>query len=173
MYDSLDAALEQAKRPERVVYLCLRGDLQSELEDIDHRIESLPVVDALGGDPERTELEDRRAAVLEEMRDARFPFRIVGVTRPEWRALLSEHEPREDNTADRALGYNGDTFPEALIRTCLSPKPTEVQWMKVVGVLSEGQFNELFNAAVAVSLRKVEIPKSRSASAGNRNSAAT
>lgn len=40
-------------------------------------------------------------------------------TRNEWRNLLKNHSPREDNKLDQDSGYNTDTFGAALLKTVI------------------------------------------------------
>lgn len=167
----LDAALEAAKRPERVVRLCLRGDLKTEYDELREQLraaEEKPT-DSLNGNRDARELRGQIEAVREQMREASHPFKLRGLSKPEWRSLVAAHPPREGHDGDDVLGYNPVTFFDALIRACLTPKVTDAQWIKLQDTLTSGQYDELAGAAIAVSQQPVNVPKSLPASVETRS----
>lgn len=171
----LNAALKAAKRPERIVRLCLRGDLVAEHQEKERRLVELNAQnrDSLAGNPEARALAEEVSALEAEMDEATYPFRVRGLSEPEWRAIVAANPAREEDEADATLGYNTDTFFDDLVKRCLVPAPSDEQWASMVEVLSSGQFEELRDAAIGASRRKVDVPKSLAASATLRKSDAT
>jgi len=69
-------------------------------------------------------------------------IRLRGIGRNAFRALLDTH-PGEDGRA-----YDFDTFPPALISACaVDPTLTEAQAYALADVLTDGQWDEIFDAA--------------------------
>lgn len=68
------------------------------------------------------ELEDVRAAMdvqREIIASGWVRLVVKGLNRGEYRRLMIKHGPRDDDPLDQQLGYNVDTFGEALIQACL------------------------------------------------------
>jgi hypothetical protein len=157
----LDTALANAKRPERTVSICLRGDLQAEFEDLERQlqVEQQRPGDSLAGNPAVREIAEKMEALRQQMQDSTVVVRLRGLGNPEWRKLVQAHEPREGNDADAMFGYNEESFFPELVKACLVDV-TDAQWDKLYETITAGQFEELNNAALAVSRRKVDVPKS-------------
>lgn len=161
--------LKQAKRPERVVPICLRGDLVAEFQAAERALEEAlrNAGDSLAGldtDPYRERIE----AIQAEMREATEPFRVRALPQAGYRALVLAHPPRKQdgsedyNPVDLRLGFNPDTFYPALVRACVAePVITTEEWDALLGddgALTEGQFNDLALAAQAVNRGEVDVP---------------
>jgi hypothetical protein len=144
----LAAALASARRPELTVALCLRGDLIAQIQDLERQLDGAT--------------KNKKVQSLQkEMQDATVVLRLRGLSNPEWHKLVAEHEPRDGNSGDKAFGFNVETFFPALIKACLQDRVSDEQWTQLQDTLSSGQFEELSNAAVAVSRRKVNVPTLR------------
>jgi hypothetical protein len=173
----LDSALADAKRPERTVSICLRGDLVAQIEDLERQLHDAmhdkPANDSLAGNQTARELAQQIEAVRDQMRDATVVLRLRGLSNPEWHKLVAAHEPRDRNVGDKTFGYNVETFFPALIKACLEDRVSDEQWTRLQDTLSAGQFDQLATAALAVSRRQVDIPKSLAASETLRSSGET
>lgn len=180
----LDAALANAKRPERTVGLCLRGDLQAEWENLERELlaEQRKDSDSLAGNPRARELAEQMQTLAEQMKESTVVLRLRGITNPEWERMVADHPPRDGNATDKALGYDTSGFFPALVggytdqqgehhHGCLVDVTPE-QWARLYPVISSGQFDELSDAALAVSRRRVDPPKSFAASEILRSSEA-
>ena len=84
-----------------------------------------------------------------------------------WRDLIAEHQPRKDNPTDQYVGYNTDTFPEALLkfddgnrRTIVEPtfdrKDDRDDWLDDI---SSADFEQILNAALKVNRGQLADPK--------------
>lgn len=82
---------------------------------------------------------------------------VKGLTRGEFRRLLVAHPPREGDDLDERLGYNGDTFGDALIRACivrtdsLDGEPVENRWDEWADEMTNGQWEEVFRACLKLT----------------------
>ncbi|WP_030526607.1 hypothetical protein [Phycicoccus jejuensis] len=115
------------------------------------------------------DLEAQLAAVREQMEPlkATIASGVVRVTlqglprrakggsgRSTYRRLMLEHPPRDDDPLDQQLGYNVDTFGDALIQACilsttdLDGEPVENRWDEWADEMTDGQWREFFEAAL-------------------------
>jgi hypothetical protein len=85
-----------------------------------------------------------------------------GGGRGAFRRLLTEHPPRDGDELDAQLGYNADTFGDALIQKCIvetralapdgtSGDPVPNEWDKWADEMSDGQWEEVFTACLALN----------------------
>lgn len=163
--------LKTAKLPERTVDICLRGDLQAEWEDLHRQLADAEAAAAkdkrLNGDKRAREIGEQITAVQDQMRADTIVFRMRALSRKAWATLLKQHPPREKNEEDAQLGYNADEFMVALIRACTySPDDLDDEgWAALLDdTTTEWQFAQLQNTALALNVRKVDVPNSFAAS---------
>lgn len=163
--------LKKAKLPERTVDICLRGDLQAVWEDLHRQLADVEAAAAkdkrLNSDKRAREIGEQITAVQDQMRADTLVFRMRALPKKKWDKLLKEHPPRKDNEEDAQLGYNVDSFMVALIRACTySPDDLDDEgWSELLDdTTTEWQFAQLQNTALALNVRKVDVPNSFAAS---------
>lgn len=84
---------------------------------------------------------------------------LTGLPRGAYRALLTQHPPRPDVELDGRVGYNTDTFGDALIRACilgthnLDGQPVPNQWDQWADEMTDGQWEEVYTEALALQRR--------------------
>ncbi len=82
---------------------------------------------------------------------------LKALTRGEYRRLLSEHGPRDGDDLDKRLGYNADTFGEALIAACLirtddlDGEPVDNDWSTWADEMTNGQWQETLEACLRLT----------------------
>jgi hypothetical protein len=167
MADSFDAFLDGIKLPERSVSLCLRGDLQDAYEDIQRRIDDLPSKwesGSLSDVNPRIALERQREEVRDEMAAHEKVFRFRALPRQQYAELLVRHQN------DRG-GLDPATWPIALIAACLFEPWTlsEDQVAQLPQRMSDIQFQQLYDTALACNREGVSVPFSRRPSAASPN----
>lgn len=168
--------LAAARLPERIVPICLRGDLVADHEAAERELEQAQKTanDSLAGNGVGP-IVDRIEALEAEMREHTHDFRLRALPKPAWRVLVGEHPPRrnEDGSmvdADRS-GINSATFYDALIRACLiDPVLDDEDWADLVEALTDRQYDDLADSAWALNRHEVSIPFSRAASRMRRAS---
>lgn len=168
------AALAAAALTERTVPLCLRTDLLAQLQELQRDLAEAerregPGASLGGGDT--VELARQIEAVRAQMAEHTIVVRFRALPRRKWATFLAGHPPRDGDEADRAVGYNRDTFYDALVRRCLAgPDFDEDDWARLEEILNDAQWQSLVNAAWAVNARDVSVPFSPAASRILRNS---
>jgi hypothetical protein len=163
----LDALLASAKRPETVVPLCLRGDLQGEWEELETRLATLQTGGhgKLAGSADNRELAQRILNLQTEMSESTVYVKLQALHRREWRELVAAHPARKDSDADKILGINQDTFFDSLVASCIvEPELTEEQTSALLDALTSSQFDKLTDAAWGLNRRDVSVPFSSAAS---------
>jgi hypothetical protein len=164
----VQALLSQARRPERTVPLCLRGDLQAEVEDLERQLRQaeLAVADKLSDGAEAHTLAERIEAIREEMKDSTVVFRLRALPRKAYSDLVSAHPADGDDEVDQAFGFGASTFFPALIQaSAVEPELEPEQWDSLLDdTLTSRQFDELVDAVLALNRRPVDVPFSHAAS---------
>jgi hypothetical protein len=145
-------ALKNAKLPETVLAVCLDASAieayrEAELEA--RRAAS----DSLAGKPQVSE----ELAARVEASTVRFTLRAL--PRGRWTELVKDHPPRKDSREDRQVGYNEETFYEALVRCCIvDPVPSDKEWAQIDEVLTAGEWIRLVSAAQNLNLKGTALP---------------
>lgn len=165
----------------RAVQLCLRADLQAEWEELVALLDAMQVeqIATMVERAERRKLAEQVIALEQRMRAATVAFK-VRASRSEWRRLTAAHPPRkgEDGKVipEDAMGVNSETFFEPLIRAMVvEPQLSDDEWIillggtlptgeEVDGRLTDGQLDQLWQAAWNVNRGKADVPFSRAAS---------
>lgn len=161
---SIDDIIASAKPREASVTICVAGDLAGQYEALARDL-------AEANEQARTSLADGGQAVAiaqqmeqlrEQMKAAEVTFTFRAVGRRRWSDLLAEHPPRE-NQPER---YNLATLPLAVVQaSCVEPAMTADQAERLADALSDGAFNELFDAAWRANTDEGRVPFSQAASA--------
>ena len=82
---------------------------------------------------------------------------IKGLTRGEFRRLLTAHPPRQGDDLDARMGYNADTFGDALIKACilrtedLNGNPVPNDWDQWADEMTNGQWEDVFTACMKLT----------------------
>lgn len=82
---------------------------------------------------------------------------IKGLTRGEFRRLVTAHPPRENDPLDGKVGYNADTFGDALIKACilrtedLNGNPVANEWDQWADDMTNGQWEDVFTACMKLT----------------------
>jgi hypothetical protein len=153
--------LAAAKRPERTVPLCLRGDLQAAFEQLERDLaqaQRTPVTKLTDSD-ESARIARQIEALRDDMQSATVTFRLRALRRPDWRKLQGEFT-REDGS------LQAEEFAGPAIRACMvEPELSDEQWSTLTDeVLTDAQYDELFEAVWSLNRRSVDVPFSRAAS---------
>ena len=167
--------LSRARKPRRTVDICLAGDLVAEFAELEKQLKEATKEQAASYSLEDTggavELAERMEALRQEIREQVEPFVIQGLPGTTYRALKAQFPPREREDgqlvdSDRQLNTNVDDLAEPLIRACLvEPELDDQTWAETMEALTDGQWEELFAAAILVNEGRLTVPFSRAASA--------
>lgn len=146
---SIDDILASAKKPEAVVPLCLRPDLQAEWEQLDRELTAhLAGSGTLAASPEAVVLAERIKELESTMAESTVDVRFIGLGRKAWLTLVAENPPRRENQADLVMGFNTETMFDALIReSIVSPELTADQLDTLLDAISSKQYDNLADAA--------------------------
>lgn len=168
-----------ARRPEKSVPICLRGDLAADHEEAERQLREAQkrTADSLAGTGTGTIIA-RIEAIEAEMRENTQDFRLRALPKPVFRALVEAHPPRRDPEtgdiidSDRLILSNYDTLLPALVRACtIDPGLDENEWNELYDLLTDRQIGNLEDAAWFVNRGEVNVPFSQAASLMRRTSA--
>ena len=165
----VDALLASAALPERVVPLCLRGDLYARWQELDVELGEAMIASTttLAGDPRIVELNEEIRALQEEMQAATLTVRVRAITKAEFDQIVLDHPAGDDATdGDRAAGFREAAVNDALIRACVyDPELTDERWERLTATLTTHQYRQVLEAVNALNFNPVDVPFSRAASA--------
>ncbi len=177
------AKLASARLPEAVVAVVLRADLAAEHDSILREIEQAEAVkgNSLAGSG-TADLRTRLTEIEAEMGESVVEFRLRALprttrpsdARPSFADLKAQHPPRQDGDnlvrEDVLAGFvNSATFPDPLVRwSIIDPELSEAEWDDLP--LSQGQFDQLVEAAWELNQGKVNVPFSSTGSKQSRSS---
>jgi hypothetical protein len=175
--------LGEDARPEKIVRLCLRGNLQAEWDELKAQYDAGPDDEAQALLVERANkrrIAEQMARVEAEMRAGTVPFRLRALPRRRsqgmpaeqvaWDELVAKHPPRKDangkvNVEDLRAGFNTDTFWDPLVRaSVVDPELTDEQWGQLDAKLTEAQYQTLMLTALHLNRGEIDVPFSRAAS---------
>jgi hypothetical protein len=158
--------LNSAKRAEKTVRLCLRGDLVAEFEALEERLADLTVGVGWGnGDDATAEVAARLTEIRAEMLEdtVTFKFRALPRIAPRpgevgWEELNAKH------TGENGL-LNIDAFlPELVAASLVDPAMTAGELDELYDLINDGQRTALGNAAWSANTEDVAVPFSERAS---------
>jgi hypothetical protein len=181
MSRSIKDKIKAAKLPEKVVKLCLRGDLLAEHAKLTAEMVSARSVgeDSLAGPAGVDEtIVERLEALRAEMEDDIIEVRLRAMSGRRWDELMKMHPARAGNEYDARLGYDARGFYEAAIRECtFDPKLDPGDWLALLGdedndgLLTDGQWDQLVEAVFELNKQAISIPFSFAAWLKTNNSA--
>lgn len=178
------------KRPEKLVPLCLDASLRAEWEQAEAdlvraRRDTNP--EMLTGNAAASRLAERVRELEDQMQAQTVHFRLRALPRSDWARLFSEHPKREDNPIDVQLGFNHETFYDAVIThkdragvpaTIVSVRDADDQlvdfdvddWDDLADQMTDQQYADFANSVWELNRGKVSVPFSRVASRMTTNS---
>lgn len=161
---SLSDILEAAKPREASVTICVAGDLAGEHDRLTAELQSARAreVTSIEGNPRAVELAQQITELQERMEAATFTFTFRALSSRDWSDLLASHPPREGQSEQ----FNAATFPVALVKRCLvDPVAEAAEIDTLIGRLSDGAFERLFDTAWTANRSGPSVPFSLAASA--------
>ena len=101
----------------------------------------------------RAEMDEQRKVIASGV----VRILIKGLTRGEFRRLLTAHPPRQGDDLDGKVGYNADTFGDALIRASilrtedLDGQSVPNEWDQWADAMTNGQWEDVFTACMKLT----------------------
>ena len=167
--------MAKARPAERVVRICLAGDLVAERQLLEQQINELAQTiraqarnndgnpdAALADTDPLADLQDQLVDVMDRMRDSYATFRFRALPRSVWDALRKKFED-----AAGKLDMEGIAVP-VTAASSLEPKLTEDEVVGLFEVLNDDQRQDLFAAAWSANTGAVDVPFSSPSLAGRK-----
>lgn len=164
------ALVRQATRPQKVVPLVLRADIQARIEELELQlIEIRKEADTLAGNPAAAEVAGRIEALIKESEDATIKVTIRGLPRKAWSDLKAKY-PHKDPVMYEydAVALLNEAVPACWVAPDIDAETRE----KLLDELTDGQWVRLCQAVQAVN-GDVSVPFSALATLARRDSGAS
>lgn len=162
----IETIIASARRPEKIVPLCLRADLQATFESLerDFAVADTEITDDVltGGSSARAakiaqQMEDTR----QKMQESTVLFRLRALPRETWQEIVKANPPNDEDEGD----VNEEGFVTALVAGCvIAPPMTGEQATRLRDTITDGQWQELANTAWDLNKNMTTIPFSLAAS---------
>lgn len=167
--DRIRALIQQATRPEKVVPLVLRADIQRQIEDLElELIEIRKDSDTLAGNPEASEIAGKIEALIKESQESTIKVTIRGLPRKQWSDLKAKYPPDDP----RVYLYDVKIFDDAVPACWVSPEIDRETLDKLLEQVTDGQWEKLCQAVQATN-GDVSVPFSALATLARRGSGAS
>lgn len=158
----LDALLDEADWATEEVPICLKGSLVKRFEQADADLQAAQAefdAHASANLPTASVAEERNAklaalqAVQAEMHDHEIVITVSQIEKAAYAKIeLDSQPPREGNRLDAMLGADTSKFYDALLRACIvAPAMSEAQYDRLMGRITDLQFDRLAQAAVKLN----------------------
>lgn len=162
-------ALIRRRKPRTAEYrACVVPDLVGEYEAaVAERDQARTAPrDSLAAGAVPPEVEERIAALLEQIEANTLVLRFKALPRPEFKALRDKHPAKRDEDGnfvrviDARLGVDTEGFGEPLVRTSLiSPDLDDEDLTALIDeVLTDGQWDELFTLIWNLNESTIDVP---------------
>lgn len=165
--------------------VCLSGELSGEFANLERQlVEARTRDDQSFAGGEARKVTERMDAIREQMAAAEVTFTFTALPPMRPLDLLMAHPPREDDKADKALGYNQETYYPALVKASCT-KVTDAEgaeyaadsvsgeaWEAMLSGLGHADFDALVSGAMEANGRTT-VPFSQLASRISQESEAS
>lgn len=162
-------ALIRRRKPRTAEYrACVTPDLVGEYEAAVAERDTARSAprDSLAAGAVAPDVEERIAALLEQIEASTLVLRFKALPRPEFKALRDKYPPKKDEGGnfvrgvDARLGMDTEGFAEPFIRASLiSPDLDDEDLTALIDeVLTDGQWDELFTLVWNLNESKIDVP---------------
>lgn len=166
---SVKDILAAAKPVERSVTICVAGDLNAQIEDLERELQAAakrPHTSLASSGDERA-LAEQIEALRERMSEHEVTFTFRALSSRAWSDLMARHPGRRE--LDEA--FNVDTIAADVIASCaVDPEMTIEDADSLADVLNNAQFGALFECAWRCNTKALDVPFSVIASRVLRDS---
>lgn len=154
---SFDDVLAQARPAQRSVTICLAGDLNVQVEELDQQLsrELKSTHASLGSSGREREIAEQIEALREQMAEHEVTFTFRALSARKWSDLMAAHPGRPGK--DEA--FNTETFPDAMLAACaVEPEMTVEQVTSLADSLGNAEFSALFDCAWSCNQKSLDVP---------------
>lgn len=160
----IDQWLSQARSEVVEVPVCFRRDLLAEFDRLVSQHEAASVPGMMHQDADVDALAARLVEVHEQIKQdrAEHTFKISKVPYEQWRTILEAHPPT-DEQRERTPWIDHDpeaAAPALIAAACIEPSMTVEDAVHLRGFLPEGEWTNLYSAAMTANRTGVLVPKS-------------
>ena len=178
MSNTIKAKIANAKRPERIVFLNLRGDLIAEIEDLDTQLRELQQKDSgdrrLAENPAVADIVAQIDELTAEAEDSELELRLRALRGSDWRDAIAQNPPTDEQKEE---GYVADTAATAeyVLRhyrdqAVVSPELDDEDVEALLEALAASQLREIESTVWQLNGGDNKVPFSRLASLVRPNS---
>lgn len=158
------AVKQQIKRPRRIVPLVMDTEAAAEIDALEALLEHTQLQDEAAGTKLAAEVAARLQAVEAAAHGSVAEFVLQAISHTAYQVLRKEHPPTTEQLAEAEqaggrVAFNAETFAPALVLAqLLSPEPPDAEdWQEFWDELSDGQINQLGEAAMTAQMQNLQL----------------
>lgn len=155
--EKIRALVKTQHRPEKVVPLVLRADIQSQIEDLEKKLIEIRAKDSegtLAGNVDAAPVADEINALIEEAKDSTIDVLLRALPRKQWSDLVTKNPPKSDEFLYDTAGLMNDAIPACWVSPELDAETREA----LLDGLTQGQWDRLSEATQMLNRGDVNVP---------------
>jgi hypothetical protein len=157
----IDQIIDAYEPMERTVRVCLKGSLVAEFEDLERQLRDASRDQVRMSEPaEAVTIAKRMAELREQMLASSAVFRFRSIDRKYSELTAAYHIGDEDQSKRDGVGFAA----ALIVASCVSPKLTLEQLGQLSDKVSDAQYQQLYDTALACNRSSVDVPFSTLAS---------
>ena len=169
--EKIRALVKSQHRPEKVVPLVLRADIQQQIEELEKRLIAIRAESdgTLAGNADAAPIADEINALIEEAKDSTIDVLLRALPRKQWSDLVTKNPPKSDEFLYDVAGLMNDAVPACWISPELDDETREA----LLDGLTQGQWDRLSETTQMLNRGDVNIPFSALATRVHQGSGAS
>lgn len=170
--EKIRALVKSQARPEKVVTLVLRADLQQQIEELEKKLIEIRAADSegtLAGNTDAAPVADEINALIEEAKDSTIDVLLRALPRKQWSDLVTKNPPKSEEYLYDAAGLMNDAIPACWVSPELDAETRDA----LLDGLTQGQWDRLSEATQMLNRGDVNVPFSALATRVHQGSGAS
>lgn len=158
--------IAQAKRPELSVTVNLRGDLIAQIQQLEQELLEMQQrsMQRLADHPDAVKIAHQIHNLEEQADESKVTLRFIALPGPEWRKALAKHPPSAEQKQGGYIADSNAVVEDVLLESLVDPDLDQADVDALLGVLTEGQWQEIVGTIFNLNGGDNTVPFSRIAS---------
>lgn len=170
--EKIRALVKSQARPEKVVSLVLRADIQQKIEELEKRLIAIRAADSdgtLAGNTDAAPVADEINALIEEAKESTVDVLLRALPRKQWSDLVTKNPPKSDDYLYEVVGLMNDAVPACWVTPELDTETLEA----LLDGITQGQWDRLCETTQMLNRGDVNVPFSALATRVHQGSGAS
>lgn len=169
--EKIRALVKSQHRPEKVVSLVLRADIQQQIEELEKKLIAIRAESdgTLAGNADASPIADQINALIDEAKESTIDVLLRALPRKQWSDLVTKNPPKSEEFLYDVVGLMNEAVPACWVSPELDDETREA----LLDGLTQGQWDRLSEATQMLNRGDVNIPFSALATRVHQGSGAS